>query len=374
MFRVAIKHQQLGLAYLMLDNDYDYMHAMQDALDEQKFQLVLTLLAKNPDDEIVRRKNLKGQNLFHILCQNSRLCKPDLQRRIFGTLKKRGVDCLEKDCFARTALHYAVESGSTELVNLLLEHGGDPAAKDMYGHSPLTLYLKGKAAANLAIYFPGTATYDPIFEALAKKGADMNALYPEEEFKPAYQGELLDQVAKDVQGSYDREHYLSTVLINLVRQLSRAKGENDVNRLRHGIMGLLEFGARLDVADSDGRDAMAHAVMSNNLALVELLINNREAGGLDPKVQDVAGKSAVHFVVNPVLFGSYENTNILAKLAEAGYDLQARDANGKEPIEYAMEQQSGVLLKKLKQLTNRPTLNEQPRRLVTSIRADQWPE
>jgi len=57
MFRIAIKHQQLGLAYLMLDSGYDLMHAMQDALDEQKFQLVLTLLAKNPDDAIVRRKN-----------------------------------------------------------------------------------------------------------------------------------------------------------------------------------------------------------------------------------------------------------------------------------------------------------------------------
>jgi len=136
------------------------------------------------------------------------------------------VDCLEKDGFARTALHYTVESGSTELVNLLLGQGGDPAAKDMYGHSPLTLYLKGKAAAGLVIYHPATATYDRIFEALAKNGADMNIHYPEKEFKPAYQGELLDQVAKDPQGSYDGEHYLSTVLINLVRQLSGAKGED----------------------------------------------------------------------------------------------------------------------------------------------------
>ena len=80
------------------------------------------------------------------------MCKPDLQRRIFNTLKKRGVDCLEKDGYARTALHYVVESGSTELVDLLLADGGDPAAKDIYGHSPLTLYLQGKAAASLVIY------------------------------------------------------------------------------------------------------------------------------------------------------------------------------------------------------------------------------
>ena len=139
-------------------------------------------------------------------------------------------------------------------------------------------------------------------------------------------------------------------------------------------MGLITFGARLDVKDSDGRDVMAHAVMNNNLALTELLINNRQAGDLDPKAQDVAGKSAVHFVVNPRRFGSYENTRILVKLAEAGYDLQARDADGKEPIEYAMEQQSGVLLKKLAQLTSRPALLEQPGRLPSSIRSDQWPE
>lgn len=71
-----------------------------------------------------------------------------------------------------------------------------------------------------------TATYDPIFHALAKKGADMNVHYTEEDFKPAYCGESFDQVGKDLQGSYDRNTYLSTVLINLVRQLTSVKGED----------------------------------------------------------------------------------------------------------------------------------------------------
>lgn len=38
----------------MLDNSYDLMHAMQDALDEKKFMLVLTLLSKNPNDEVIQ--------------------------------------------------------------------------------------------------------------------------------------------------------------------------------------------------------------------------------------------------------------------------------------------------------------------------------
>ena len=65
------------------------------------------------------------------------------------------------------------------------------------------------------------------FEALAKKGADMNTHYPEQDFNPAYGGESFDQVNKDVQGSYDRKRYLSTALINLVRQLSSKRDEDD---------------------------------------------------------------------------------------------------------------------------------------------------
>ena len=45
---------------MVLDNKYDYMHAMQDALDEKKFQLMLTLLSKTADDKIVRQKNDKN--------------------------------------------------------------------------------------------------------------------------------------------------------------------------------------------------------------------------------------------------------------------------------------------------------------------------
>jgi hypothetical protein len=60
MFRIAINHGQQGLAYSMLDEGYNLMQAMQDAMDEKKFQLCLTLLYKYPDDRIVQQKNSKG--------------------------------------------------------------------------------------------------------------------------------------------------------------------------------------------------------------------------------------------------------------------------------------------------------------------------
>ena len=75
MFRIAISHGQQGLAYLMMDMGYNMMRATQDALDEKKFQLVLTLLSKVADDRIVQQKTDKGQNLFHVLSQNSIGCR-----------------------------------------------------------------------------------------------------------------------------------------------------------------------------------------------------------------------------------------------------------------------------------------------------------
>jgi hypothetical protein len=38
----------------MIDEGYDLMLAVQDAMDEKKFQLVLTLLAKTPQDSIIQ--------------------------------------------------------------------------------------------------------------------------------------------------------------------------------------------------------------------------------------------------------------------------------------------------------------------------------
>ena len=103
------------------------MLAMQDALDEKKFMLFLTLIQKTADDNIVRKKNDKGQNLMHVLTINSAGSGAQMSVivRIFNTLKTRGVDCLSPDNDNNNALHYAVKNSSRELVELLLKEGID---------------------------------------------------------------------------------------------------------------------------------------------------------------------------------------------------------------------------------------------------------
>ena len=77
---------------------------------------------------------------------------------------------------------------------------------------------------------------------------------------------------------------------------------------------LFEHGAKLNIRDSDGRDPIMHAVILNNTELLKSMLRMKEKAEIDTNGQDYAGKSAVHYVINPIKFGSYENTDILRLL------------------------------------------------------------
>lgn len=244
------------------------------------------------------------------------------------------------------------------VIRLLQEGGASAASIDMHGHSPLTVYLKGKSAASVMLHVPTTGVFDPIFEALMTAGADVNLLYPEPDFEPAYKGEIKS-LMKEHSAKYDESVYKTTILINMVRQLADSGEEEDEARLVANLRGLLQRGAKFNVHDSDGRDAMSYAVLNNNLGLVKFLIANGRLGLLVRDVQDYAGRSAAHLVVNPCKFGSYENVAILEELAAAGHELRCQDSAGKEPIQYAVAQESGTLLRTLAALTSQARYLEQ---------------
>lgn len=58
-----------------------------------------------------------------MLCQNAKHCAHDHMMRIYYKLKKRGLNCLELDHQNRSALHYAVNGGTFNLVEILLSEG-----------------------------------------------------------------------------------------------------------------------------------------------------------------------------------------------------------------------------------------------------------
>ena len=80
---------------------------------------------------------------------------------------------------------------------------------------------------------------------------------------------------------------------------------------------------------------MIYAIIQDNEPLVKLLLDNKQQGLLDQSVKDKSGKTPVHYVVNPIKFGSYENVNILNLLHKAGYNMNVKDNDNKAPIQYA---------------------------------------
>lgn len=59
--------------------------------------------------------------------------------------------------------------------------------------------------------------------------------------------------------------------------------------------------------------------------LVTPLVNKTK---INPNVQDANGKTALHYVVNPLDFGSYENVKLLTLLVKSGADVNIKDKQG----------------------------------------------
>lgn len=152
-----------------------------------------------------------------------------------------------------------------------------------------------------------------MFLLLARNGADMNVRYPEVAFP-------------------DDKNYKCSILINIVRHAAI-----DMEFMRPNLQCLFEFGAKLSVIDSHGRDALMYAIMHNDLELVRFLLNNKE-NGLLRNHTDNEGKNAIHYVVNPAKYGSFENVTMLNALISTNsfFDLNQRDKDGKAPLDYAL--------------------------------------
>jgi ankyrin repeat protein len=269
-FRAAVIHEWQGVAYLLLFNGFDYMLAMQDAMSEHKFQLVLTLLAKVQDNSVIQQVNARGQNLYHTLAMYGANANYELTTAIGDKLLKRKVQLSVKDQDGRTPLHYAAESHYSFLVLFLIDHGCAVDPPDNLCSTPLELAIRGKKV---------TGAYD-IIRTLKSRGAQCSIMITEEQVT-------------------------MTPLIHAVMQRSHI----DLVKM------LMADAEVLNVQDSFGRTVLMHAVKNNDTEVVEALL---ATGVIDLDVVDAEGKNVVHHIVKSCEFGSYENTEVLYLIHNAG--------------------------------------------------------
>jgi hypothetical protein len=57
---------------------------------------------------------------------------------------------------------------------MLLNEGADPTLLDIYGYSPLILYLKGRHIKDIYIYNNRNGDFDVILKSLIERGANVN--------------------------------------------------------------------------------------------------------------------------------------------------------------------------------------------------------
>ncbi|CAI5728877.1 unnamed protein product [Hyaloperonospora brassicae] len=133
----------------------------------------------------------------------------------------------------------------------------------------------------------------------------------------------------------------------------------------HALALLLRYGAKLSACDGKGNTVLMHLVARNLVAETRLVLglvrsvpDPKDMFALAPVTRmcslhipeaivkemlgqrNANGLTACHIAVQPLDYGSYENTNLLAMLIRAGGDLHAKDSSGQDAIDYTRSQRS----------------------------------
>ena len=298
-------------------------------MKENKFRYVLALMHKALNDNILKQVDDQQRNLFHYFAIEGVKGK-EFQNKIFHQLHQRGVDFNSIDVFGRTPLHYAAESNFSYLEYELLKLVKDPNTRDHKTLTPLSISL-----------IKGHLTNDKL-------------------------GRYIDY-GVDVTKRFTCEIRDKEIEVGpLVYLASKGTKPDEL------MTNLIKAGVSINEADDEGWTGLIYSIKQNSKELVDFYFSYQE---LDKNMVDIDGKTPIHYVVNPLEYGSYENIEILKLLATI-FDVNKPDLKDKTPIYYAHLQDSGTMVQALKELgavdhQAKGTLKRLATSIITSV---EWAE
>ncbi|KAJ8715132.1 hypothetical protein PYW08_005113 [Mythimna loreyi] len=123
------------------------LYSYHDILEARAVSSIQIPIILNEEDE--HKKLKRAIELVHL--DNELLIAAELgDEHMLRLLIEHGVNIETIDHIGRTALHFAVSSGNEEAVAVLLAAGADPNAKDNLGMSALSLCLMRRPSLRLA--------------------------------------------------------------------------------------------------------------------------------------------------------------------------------------------------------------------------------
>ncbi|KAE9047678.1 hypothetical protein PR002_g910 [Phytophthora rubi] len=246
-------------------------------------------------------------------------------------------------------------------------HEADDSGMNVLG-AFVDRFTESLAASNPVLFFT-------MLETLLKRGVDPNLSFQSahaaslERRKRPSEDDDKDQLLRSGRDLFEITS-LSEGDSDKMPALVRVALTPDASTRFHAIGLLLRYGAKLSTADGRGNTLLMHLAARNLVAETRLALglirsipeprdvftfaaSNRVCSLHVPEAsvkealgqRNAAGLSACHMAVQPLDYGSYENTRLLAMLVRAGGDLRVRDASGKSVIDYARDQSSRFVLR-----------------------------
>ncbi|ETM31240.1 hypothetical protein L914_21163, partial [Phytophthora nicotianae] len=356
--------------------------------------------------ETLKQPNEKGETLLHSFAKSAQIGFNPLAQKFAWVLIDAGVSVDAKDRKGNIALHYAAKRGNTQLMDFLHHQSSGQGTENSVnerGETPLLFTLKqihragGLAEdALLAIfcYFMDhplfsidgnvvdasgmnalSAFLDRFMESLAlskpsvfftwiekllKRGVSPNVC-----FQSLRGASLVRKISNDVESWEPR---VATMLVkgdeDKIPLLVRVAFTPEAFMRYHTLALLLRYGADLSAADGKGNTLLMHLAARNMFTETRLALGlvrsvsdpkdkTRECSLHVPEAsvkaalakRNTKGLTACHMAVQPLDYGSYENTRLLETLVRAGGDLYVKDSTGKTVIDYALAQRSRLVIR-----------------------------
>lgn len=274
----------------------------------------LELLLSNGGN--VKSRNIDELTPVHLALTNMGICGAKM-RKLIGVDQESANVRFSQD--GKTLLHRFVHDSNAKVVQLILDHGGNPNIQDEFGCSPVHIAVQNHTNIGLTI-----------LELLLQKDGDPNLADKERRFTPVhYVASILGEKATEQM----------TILLKRNGD-ANASGKDEITPMHlaaanPGIHGpslmeiLLIHGGNPNAVDTNRQTPLHFAIENKNdqIRLKTILLLLEKEG--NPNAGDAIGRTPVHYVVCDKRSNSLK---VLKLLLQKGGDIFQDDGHGMTPI------------------------------------------